>query len=197
MKIGHNLYAGDGPLWGADELALFLGAVPGSWTHRLIELYASSDMFNQRRLGLGFPALLVIYETWGRDYSDTDTGSRMPPRPLQLDAALADIYGIDWRYTMPEGADRVASDISAAAVAMSYAIPAQRETPAGPLADEMHPLFPVNDPTCRCGHPLSLHLDDTGPCTGEPGAPANTWCDCTGYVGPRPGNTGWAGIDAP
>lgn len=99
MRIGTSLTTTDLPLFGADELALFLGAVPGTWTHRLIELYAAADVSNQRRLGFGFPSLVVIYETWGQDYDGSD-GRPRPPTPAQLEAELTRIAGPDWRFEM-------------------------------------------------------------------------------------------------
>jgi len=95
MRIGANLTSHTMPIYGTDELALFLGNVPGSWTHKLIQLYAVASITDKRRLGVGFPSLVLIYETWGQDTDDS-----MPHRPAtsgELEAALVDIYGPFWR----------------------------------------------------------------------------------------------------
>ena len=97
MRIGANLTSPTTALYGTDELALFLGAVPGSWTHRLIELYQAADMANRRRIGAGFPALIVIHETWNSDYPNSDHTRSVPPTAEQLETALISIYGTDWR----------------------------------------------------------------------------------------------------
>lgn len=80
------------------DLTQFLQRDPNGFGGVLLYLMAHADFPNMRRISLGFPMWVGIYEIWNETTTvEPTTGAMTCPTWSELDTAITSVYGPDWR----------------------------------------------------------------------------------------------------